>query len=66
MPELNGWFVYGDYCTGNIWGVNTDDDSAPVLLAETDLRIASFGELHDGELVVISLLGGISRLEPAR
>ena len=34
MPELNGWYVYGDYCSGKVWAVNTADDSAPVLLAK--------------------------------
>jgi hypothetical protein len=25
LPELDGWFVYGDFCSGKIWAVNTAD-----------------------------------------
>jgi glucose/arabinose dehydrogenase len=63
MPELNGWYVYGDYCSGRIWAANTADDSPPVLLAETELLIASFGELLDGELVALTFAPAIYRLQ---
>ena len=65
MPELNGYYVYGDYCRGTIWAVNTADDSPPVLLAETGLLITTFGELADGELLALTLGGGIYRLQRA-
>ena len=65
MPELAGWYVYGDFCGGNIWGVNTADDSSPVLLAATDQPIASFGELPNGELLVVTFANAIFRLERA-
>ncbi len=54
MPELNGWFIYGDYCTGRIWAVNTADGSAAVQLVDTDYNISSFGQLPDGEVVVLT------------
>jgi glucose/arabinose dehydrogenase len=63
MPELNGWYVYGDYCSGRIWAVNTADDSAPVLLADTGLSIASFGELPDGELLALTFENAVYRLQ---
>jgi len=63
MPELDGWYVYGDYCSGRIWAANTADDSPPVLLAETELLIASFGELPDGELVALTFAPAIYRLQ---
>lgn len=63
MPELNGWYVYGDFCTGRIWAVNTADESPPVLLAETGLPITSFGELPDGELLVLTFVNAVFRLE---
>ncbi len=62
MPELDGWYVYGDFCSGLIWAVNTADDSSPVLLAETGLPIASFGELPDGELLVLTFANAVYRL----
>ncbi len=63
MPELNGWYVYGDFCSGMIWAVNTADDSPPVLLADTGLEISSFGELPDGELLVLTFNNAVYRLQ---
>jgi glucose/arabinose dehydrogenase len=63
MPELDGWYVYGDFCSGRIWALNTSDDSPPVLLADTGLPIASFGELPDGELLVLTFENAIYRLQ---
>ncbi len=62
MPEVNGWYVYGDFCSGRIWAVNTADDSPPVLLAETGHPITSFGELPDGELLVLTFANAVYRL----
>ena len=63
MPELNGWYVYGDFCGGRVWAVDTADDSPPVLLADTALRISSFGELADGELLAVTFNESLFRLE---
>jgi glucose/arabinose dehydrogenase len=62
MPELNGWYVYGDFCSGKIWAVNTVGGAPPVLLADTGLPIASFGELPDGELLVLTFANAVYRL----
>jgi glucose/arabinose dehydrogenase len=51
MPELDGYFIYGDFCSGRIWGVNTADQSAPVLLADTTLHFVSWGLTNQGELI---------------
>jgi glucose/arabinose dehydrogenase len=64
MPELDGWYVYGDAYSGRIWAVNTADSSDPVLLMNTDKFIYSFAELEGGELLVLTA-GGIYRLAPA-
>lgn len=55
--------MYGDYCRGAIWAVNTADDSPPVLLAESNQLITTFGELPDGELLALTLGGQIFRLQ---
>jgi glucose/arabinose dehydrogenase len=57
MPELNGWYIYGDWGLGKIWAVDTEGDAKPVLLADTGLAITSFGELDDGEIVVVTFNG---------
>jgi glucose/arabinose dehydrogenase len=63
MPGLNGWYVYGDFCSGRIWATNTADDSPPILLAETGQSIASFGELPDADLVALTFANAVYRLQ---
>lgn len=63
MPELNGWYVYGDYCSGRIWAVDPADDSWPILLTESGLPIASFGEMPDGELLALTFENAVYRLQ---
>jgi glucose/arabinose dehydrogenase len=63
MPELVGWYVYGDFCSGRIWAVNSADDSPPVLLADSREVITTFGQRDDGELLVVAAAGGIYGLE---
>ena len=59
---LIGWYLFGDYCTGHIFGVRSDTDGsdlAPRILLETDHSITSFGTDHDGELYVTDIAGGV-------
>jgi len=57
-PSLYGWYLFGDYCTGFIRGVAADDPtSEPVPLATDVGNLVSFGELDDGELVVLTQAG---------
>ena len=61
---LEGVYVFGDYCSGTIWGATPNGDGtwSRRVLAETDLQIASFGEDTDGNLYVVDLSGSIYRL----
>jgi glucose/arabinose dehydrogenase len=65
MPELDGWFVYGDYCSGNVWALDTTTNSDPILLAQPGHPITSFGVLPNGEIVVTSFDKTIYQLERA-
>lgn len=65
MPELQGWYVYGDYCSGMIWALDTTTNGDPVLLAEPGHPITSFGLLPDREVVIISFDKAIYQLERA-
>jgi len=65
MPELDGWFVYGDYCSGRVWALDTQSNSAPVLLANSGHPITSFGVLPSGEIVALSFDKTIYALERA-
>ena len=65
LPSLQGQYIFGDYCSGNVWafsrqigdGVRAVDTSDRLL--ETNHKISSFGEDNNGEMYVISLVGGI-------
>lgn len=62
MPELYGWYVYADFYTGRIWGVNTLDNSPALLLTDESVSVASFAELPGGELLIVSYTQGIYQL----
>ena len=64
FPELYQAYVYGDFITGKIWALWLDEDGNTDnrLIAETSLRISSFGLDHDGEIYVIDYLGSVYEL----
>lgn len=63
FPALVGVYLYGDYCSGRIWGLARDGDGwRNALLLENRLNISSFGEDEAGELYVVDLRGGCIRL----
>jgi hypothetical protein len=57
-----GTYVYGDYCSGEIFAWN---GSAQSILLDTTLNISSFGEDEQGELYVVNLGGTVSKIVPA-
>ncbi|MEX2225441.1 MAG: PQQ-dependent sugar dehydrogenase [Dehalococcoidia bacterium] len=64
MPELQGWYVYGDFCSGKVWAVNAaTNEGAAIPLADTGLAISSFAVLSDGELYLVTFNNAIYRLE---
>jgi glucose/arabinose dehydrogenase len=64
IPLLNGFYIYGDYCSGTIWGfdVAKEDNAKPQILLNTDLNISSFGEDKNGEIYVVDLKGKLFKL----
>jgi hypothetical protein len=57
---MEGVYFFGDFCSGNIWGLRR---GAPgnwemALLLDTDINISSFGEDIDGEIYVVSYSDG--------
>ena len=54
-----GTYVYGDYCTGEIFGWNGSSQS---LLLDTAMNISSFGEDEAGELYVVGLGGTVHKI----
>jgi glucose/arabinose dehydrogenase len=59
----NGAYVYGDYCSGEIFLWNSNQQT---VLLDTDRFISSFGEGEDGEIYVVGLSNGtVDRIERA-
>jgi uncharacterized repeat protein (TIGR03806 family) len=67
VPSLRGVYIFGDYCSGNIWGIFSDANGDPVrrLLAASGLSITSFAQSRAGEIFVLSYDGAIARIAPA-
>ncbi len=60
IPDLHGWYLFSDYCSGILFGVPSDADGVigPRTLLETGLNVSTFGEGPHGELYVADLAGG--------
>jgi len=68
MPALGGTYVYGDYCSGRIWGLRYDGTTVTAQgeLIDSDIRISSFAQGSDGELYALEHAdaGGIFKVVP--
>ena len=64
MPWLSGAYVYGDYCSGKVFGLRYVGGEVIEhrQLADTGLSIMSFAQDNDGELYLLSQKSGIYRL----
>lgn len=60
MPEWNGIYLYGDYCSGKVWGlILSNGQWQSQVLFEAGVTITSFGEDETGELYLTSDNGGV-------
>lgn len=64
LPEWYGVYLYGDYGSGNIWGLLAGQDGSWVnqLLFQTASSITAFGEDEQGELYYVDYSGGLYQL----
>jgi hypothetical protein len=60
-PSLYGFYMFGDYCSGTVWGAaqRADGSWSRVPLAQTDAYVVSFGEDDDGELYLVDHKGTV-------
>ena len=59
IPALDGIYIYGDFCSGSIWGLTQDDNEwHSGLIESTNFRISAFGEDENGEVYVADMVGG--------
>ncbi len=64
VPDLAGWYLFGDYCTGQIWAL--DPTAAPAEPRVVELaRLAGLAAIVEGperELYAVSNAGTIARI----
>lgn len=60
LPELNGVYFYGDFCSGKVWSLQRAENGEwqNELFMDTEFAISSFGEDLAGELYVVDHAGG--------
>jgi glucose/arabinose dehydrogenase len=75
IPSLRGWYLYGDYSKGTIWGLKYDGqkvtgDATLKIQNEKEVRPmlpSGFGEDDDGEIYICSHQDGkIWKIVPAK
>jgi glucose/arabinose dehydrogenase len=66
IPDLQGVYLFGDFCSGQIWATYRDMDNAwqTIEFISTGLQISSFGEDENGELYVIDYNGTVKQIVP--
>ena len=67
--SLAGRYLYGDYCSGEIFLLSKTQagtpSQTPDVALKTPFRISSFGEDETGELYVLDHAGGVYRIAPS-
>lgn len=64
LPEFNGVYLFGDYCSGTIWGLlHLSSGWQSQLLFNTGVQIQAFGTDQQGEVYFVASEGSLYRLE---
>jgi glucose/arabinose dehydrogenase len=67
LPGLQGAYVYGDFCSGEIFAaIPASGGWSPRLLLKSSAAIVSFGESADGELFVADYNGAVYEVAAPR
>ena len=63
-PSLTGRYIYADYCTGYIWGLQQVDENtwSNTELLSSGAQWTTFGEDNNGEVYVANRSGEISQI----
>lgn len=64
LPAFNGIYLFGDYCSGTIWGLlqNSSGQWVSASLFQTTAKIVSFGADEQGEIYTINYNGQLLKL----
>ncbi|PJF27457.1 MAG: glucose dehydrogenase [Phototrophicales bacterium] len=65
LPDLDGTYLYGDYCNGRVWLLRRNAEGVwqNRLWMQTERQITAFGEDESGEIYLVDYKGDILRLE---
>ena len=66
LPTWQGVYLYGDYCSGRVWGLLRTPEGAWLngLLFESGHTISAFGEDAQGGVYLVDYAGAVFRLAP--
>lgn len=64
VPDLAGWYLFGDYCSGQIWALDpTAPPAEPRVVEIAQLEaVVAITEAPDGEMYTVSNGGTVARL----
>ena len=64
IPSLQGAYVFGDFCSGTVWGLrhNAGVLTEHMMLADSGLALTSYGQDQSGNLYILSRNDGIYQL----
>jgi glucose/arabinose dehydrogenase len=63
MPEWNGVYIFGDYCSGKVWAlILSNGQWQSRVMFETGVTITSFGQDESGEIYLASDNGSVYNL----
>jgi len=65
LPQLDGVYIFGDFCYGTLWGARPNGDGTWTshVLLQTGLVISSFGEDSAGNVYLVDYDGSIFRID---
>jgi len=67
IPDLQGAYLFSDYCTGPVWASYRTESGEWVTnrFLDTGFQVSSFGEDEDGELYIVNYQGAVLKIVPA-
>jgi len=67
LPSLYGAYIYGDFCSGRVWGLHYDGSNVTehLQLTDTPYAITAFGQAEGGELYILTHDGQIYQFQEA-
>ncbi len=58
VPEFEGKYIFGDYCSGDIYTLDPSNGNQVVAVSDQGFGVSSFAQDSDGEIYVMDLFGG--------